>query len=113
MKKIVVGLLLVCPLFSFGQYDNGFPFGKITYAELDMKNYSKDTSANAIVLNEFGEAYIDSDGENNLVLEYHIKIKILKKISAFRYKNKMYSFPYEIKAIQKIWKYRQPEIEGF
>lgn len=79
MKKIVVGLLLVCPLFSFGQYDNGFPFGKITYAELDMKNYSKDTSANAIVLNEFGEAYIDSDGENNLVLEYHIKIKILKK----------------------------------
>ena len=21
--------------------------------------------------------------------------------------------PYEIKALQKIWKYRQPEIEGF
>ncbi len=41
------------------------------------------------------------------------KIKILKKISAFRYKNKVYSFPYEIKAIQKLWKYRQPEIEGF
>ncbi len=41
------------------------------------------------------------------------KIKVLKSISSFRYKNKLYSFPYEIKAIQKIWKYRQPEIEGF
>lgn len=41
------------------------------------------------------------------------KIKFLKRISSFRYKNKVYSFPYEIKAVQKLWKYRQPEIEGF
>ena len=79
MKKITTLLLLMCPLVSFGQYENGFKFGNVTLAELDMKNYPNDTSANAVVLNEFGEASIDSDGDLNLVLEYHIKIKILKK----------------------------------
>ncbi len=39
--------------------------------------------------------------------------KIVKTLSSIRYKNKIYSFPKEIKLIQKIWKYRQPEIEGF
>jgi anaerobic magnesium-protoporphyrin IX monomethyl ester cyclase len=39
--------------------------------------------------------------------------KIVKTVSSFRYKNKIYTFPKEIKLIQKIWKYRQPEIEGF
>lgn len=38
---------------------------------------------------------------------------VLRTIAGFRYKNKMYNHPYEIKALQKIWKYRQPEIEGF
>jgi anaerobic magnesium-protoporphyrin IX monomethyl ester cyclase len=39
--------------------------------------------------------------------------KIVKTLSAIRYKNKIYTFPKEIKLIQKIWKYRQPETEGF
>ena len=78
VEKISICGLLFCSFISYGQYDNGFLFGKISYAELEMKNYPKDTAANAVVLNEFGEAYIDSDGDNNLVLEYHIKIKILK-----------------------------------
>ncbi len=39
--------------------------------------------------------------------------KALKMISAFRYKYKLYSLPFEIKSLQKFWKYRQPEIEGF
>jgi radical SAM superfamily enzyme YgiQ (UPF0313 family) len=37
----------------------------------------------------------------------------LKLVSNWRYKTGFYKFPYEIKALQKIWKYRQPEIEGF
>jgi radical SAM superfamily enzyme YgiQ (UPF0313 family) len=39
--------------------------------------------------------------------------KAMKVISGFRYKNGFYKFPYEIKLLQKIWKYRQPETEGF
>ena len=79
MKRILIGLFIACPLISNGQYGNGFPFGNITLTELDMKTYPKDTSASAVVLNEFGEAYIDNDGDHNLLLEYHIKIKVLKK----------------------------------
>ena len=57
--------------------DNGFPYGQVTYRELEIKSYKQDTSAVAVVLNEFGEAHIDN--EYNLILDYHIKIKILKK----------------------------------
>ncbi len=41
------------------------------------------------------------------------KAKLLKMVSSFRYSKKIYNFPYEIKSLQKIWRYRQPEIEGF
>jgi anaerobic magnesium-protoporphyrin IX monomethyl ester cyclase len=41
------------------------------------------------------------------------KRKIIKNISAIRYNKGLYAYPYEIKALQKIWKYRQPETEGF
>ena len=39
--------------------------------------------------------------------------RIMRSISSLRYKAGFYKFPYEIKALQKLWKYRQPEIEGF
>lgn len=41
------------------------------------------------------------------------KRNILKLVSRYRYKYGIYKLPYEIKVLQKIWKYRQPEIEGF
>lgn len=41
------------------------------------------------------------------------KKTILKGISKLRYNSGFYKYPYEIKALHKIWKYRQPEIEGF
>ncbi len=38
---------------------------------------------------------------------------LMRSWSGIRYHLGIYKFPYEIKALQKIWKYRQPEIEGF
>lgn len=38
---------------------------------------------------------------------------LLKLVSGYRFKNGWYKFPYEIKVLHKIWKYRQPEIQGF
>lgn len=38
---------------------------------------------------------------------------LIKTISAIRYKNNLYRFPLELKLLQKIWGYRQPEIQGF
>ncbi len=41
------------------------------------------------------------------------KKKLLQFPSRVRYKTGFYKYPYEIKLMHKIWKYRQPEIEGF
>lgn len=41
------------------------------------------------------------------------KKTILKIASFWRYHLKFYSAPYELKLLQKIWRYRQPEKEGF
>lgn len=44
----------------------------------------------------------------------HFQRKWMHLISAWRYRNKVFHFPYELKILQKFWlKYRQPEIEGF
>jgi hypothetical protein len=48
-------------------------------SELDLTRYPADTTAAAVVLDEFGEAYVDNGGDNNILLEYHVKIKVLKK----------------------------------
>ncbi|MES2656026.1 MAG: radical SAM protein [Bacteroidota bacterium] len=39
--------------------------------------------------------------------------KVIKALSGIRYKNSIYHYPYELKALQKLWQYRQPEIQGF
>jgi len=39
--------------------------------------------------------------------------RLIKLIAAIRYHTKIYACPYEIKLLHKIWKYRQPEKEGF
>jgi len=41
------------------------------------------------------------------------KRAILRGVSKWRYDTGNYRYPYEIKAMHKLWKYRQPEIEGF
>ncbi len=42
-----------------------------------------------------------------------LRIKLLKTFSSIRYKKNWNKFPYEIKVMQKLFKYRQPELEGF
>jgi anaerobic magnesium-protoporphyrin IX monomethyl ester cyclase len=37
----------------------------------------------------------------------------IRTLSALRYRTGFNRWPYEIKALQKLWRYRQPEIEGF
>lgn len=41
------------------------------------------------------------------------KRQLLRMLSSWRYQTGFYQYPYEIKVLQKLWKYRQPEIEGF
>jgi anaerobic magnesium-protoporphyrin IX monomethyl ester cyclase len=42
-----------------------------------------------------------------------MKRKLVKMVAGIRYKTSFYKFPYEIKLLHRIWKYRQPEIQGF
>ncbi len=43
----------------------------------------------------------------------NLKRFFIKNMAALRYKTNLYQYPYEIKLLHKIWKYRQPEIQGF
>jgi anaerobic magnesium-protoporphyrin IX monomethyl ester cyclase len=42
-----------------------------------------------------------------------LKRRIISTLSGLRYKTSFYKKPLEIKLLQILWKYRQPEIEGF
>jgi len=42
-----------------------------------------------------------------------IKRKLMQAVAGIRYKINFYKYPYEIKLLQRMWKYRQPEIQGF
>jgi radical SAM superfamily enzyme YgiQ (UPF0313 family) len=41
------------------------------------------------------------------------KRSMMHWMAGLRYKINFYQYPYEIKLLQKVWKYRQPEIQGF
>jgi radical SAM superfamily enzyme YgiQ (UPF0313 family) len=41
------------------------------------------------------------------------KRRAIHFVSGVRYKINMHKYPYEIKFLQRLWKYRQPEIQGF
>jgi len=41
------------------------------------------------------------------------KRSIIRKLASIRYRTGLYRKPYELKVLQILWKYRQPEIEGF
>ncbi len=43
----------------------------------------------------------------------NLKRKMVKIVSGLRYKTNFYQYPLEIKILQRLWKYRQPEIQGF
>ena len=42
-----------------------------------------------------------------------VKRKIIHGLAALRYKTGLYKYPYEIKFLHRLWRYRQPEIQGF
>jgi anaerobic magnesium-protoporphyrin IX monomethyl ester cyclase len=42
-----------------------------------------------------------------------MKRRLVKAVAGIRYKTNLYKYPYEIKLLHRLWKYRQPEIQGF
>ena len=76
MKKTL--LIVIATLLCKAAFPQDFPYGAVSPEEMDMKNYDKDTSAHAVVLQEYGWSKMDVAGDDNIkvMFEYHVKIKI-------------------------------------
>ncbi|MEO6148525.1 MAG: DUF3857 domain-containing protein [Mucilaginibacter sp.] len=75
MNKILLLLTISfsCTCTVFAQ---DFSFGAFKLEDMDLKSYKNDTSAHAVVLNEFGNAFVSTQDGLPIVFEYHVKIKI-------------------------------------
>ena len=82
MKKQLL-LLLFLLLFShliLAQKPSPIEFGNIPLEDLQMKTYAKDSSAEAVVLCDFGDySYTFNDNYPYVIYKRHVRIKILKK----------------------------------
>jgi hypothetical protein len=77
MRLLLLAFFLATAFPAFSQ-NHGFAFGNPSHADFDFKIYAADTSAQAVVLDEFGEAYIDRETLSKIIFQRHIRIKILK-----------------------------------
>jgi hypothetical protein len=86
LPLVVLRITLLCVFstvfcFSITAQDVPIKFGKIDIADLQMKVYPKDTSAEAVVLSDYAESYHQYSEAVGLqmIFERHRRIKILKK----------------------------------
>lgn len=79
MRRLILTILVLCPLIGFSQEYYSFPFGKPTFNDFDLKVYPSDTSAAAYVIKELAEAHVDYETNNKIIFTYHVKIRILRK----------------------------------
>ena len=79
MKNIF--LILACVLITngFSQKKKSTKIGNISINELKMSLYNKDTTANAVVLYEHANYYLDESKNYDKTTDYYFKLKILKK----------------------------------
>ncbi|WP_461452048.1 DUF3857 domain-containing protein [Mucilaginibacter sp.] len=76
MKKTL--LLLIFTLITAVSKAQDFTYGTFKQEDINMKSYALDTSAHAVVLNEYGNSLINETNDEyiKLIYTYHIKIKI-------------------------------------
>jgi hypothetical protein len=82
MKKTLLLMGLVCwSYFALAQVaEPKVKFGTYNLADLEMKSYPKDSSAEAVVLYDFADYYYTfQDNYPTVVYNFHKRIKILKK----------------------------------
>lgn len=74
MKPLLLlfaAMLLCSPVFA-----DDFAYGNFSLEQLNMTSYTKDKSAHAVVLQEYGKTWISSRDGLPQIHEYHVKIKI-------------------------------------
>lgn len=79
MKKFHYCLLILFFSVSASGQKSPIKFGDIPMEDLTMTVYDKDSSASAVILTDYGEAYVlVTPSAANLTFERHVRIKILK-----------------------------------
>lgn len=77
MKYLLCLFFLAASSLTFAQ-DVPYSFGQTTYRELNQSVYDRDTTADGVILKEWGHSYVESFNNFNLIHRYYVKIKILK-----------------------------------
>lgn len=80
--KLVFLIILLNTLFNFNLLAQKPPikFGKVSMEEMNMAVYDKDTSAEAVILADYGVSEINYNSNNGFELTFskHVRMKILK-----------------------------------
>lgn len=80
MKRITY-LILLFTTIAYPQKEFRKKMGQVTKEELQIKTYSKDSTANAVVLYEHANIYIDKNNNFDFRTDYYFRIKIINKES--------------------------------
>jgi hypothetical protein len=80
MKALICGLFMALSALTASAQKSPVKFGNIPMEDMKMTVYDKDSSAAAVILVDYGEAYIQVNTVSvTLNFERHVRIKILKK----------------------------------
>ncbi|KJD33116.1 hypothetical protein PK35_09170 [Tamlana nanhaiensis] len=77
-KSYIFALFLTYSILSFSQAIEVEPSFRVSLKDLKMNSFEKDTTANAVVLYEYGKSYIEPH-HYKLITEKKFKIKLLNK----------------------------------
>ncbi|CAA0248739.1 DUF3857 domain-containing protein [Tenacibaculum maritimum] len=82
-KKILIACLFI-GFIKIGtcQKKNSTKIGRVSKKDLEITSYEKDTTANAFVLLEHSNTYIDEKNNYNFVSDYYFKKKLLTKAAS-------------------------------
>lgn len=76
MNKLTIFLILICTFSLNAQEEKSSKMGQTTLEELQMNVYKKDSTANAVVLYEHGNYYMDPANDFIFRTDYYFRIKI-------------------------------------
>lgn len=76
MRLVVAVLFLCCVSFPLFSQKDPMKFGQISMEDLTMTSYPLDSSASAVILEDFGKVYPETG--LSMFYERHVRIKILK-----------------------------------
>ncbi|MES2419197.1 MAG: DUF3857 domain-containing protein [Bacteroidota bacterium] len=80
MKNLIIAIVLF--FTNSAAFCQDFAFGQVTINENNFNINNIDSTANAVVLKEFGKSFMqlnDNTGRMDLIFEYHVRIKIINK----------------------------------